>query len=372
MNKDWMSIPFVDIAGQHSVLKDELLRATDEVLTAGQFILGKQVEEFERVFADRCGVPFAIGVNSGTDALILALRVLGIGPGDEVITVPNTFVATVSAIALVGATPVLVDVRDDMNMDPALLESAITQRTKALIPVHLTGRPADMQPIMDIAFRRGLFVIEDAAQAILAKYDNRPVGTFGNLGCFSLHPLKTLNACGDGGVITSQDESLTRKLRILRNIGLETRENAVQWSGNSRLDTLQAAFLLVKMKHLDSWTRRRQANAVMYQKLLTDIPEVIVPIGGPREECVYHTFVIQCQKRDQLKNFLAEKGIGTAIHYPIPIHLQTAAKALGYKKGAFPVSERIADTILSLPVYPELARTQLEFVAQQIRKFYAV
>ena len=372
MKNDRMSVPFVDIAGQHVALKDELVRATEQVLASGQFILGPQVEEFERAFAERCGVPFAIGVNSGTDALILAMRVLDIGPGDEVITVPNTFVATVSAIALVGATPVLVDVRDDMNMDPALVERAITRRTKALIPVHLTGRPADMQPIMELAGRHKLAVIEDAAQSILAEYAGRPVGAFGEMGCFSLHPLKTLNACGDGGVITTRDEALNRKIRILRNIGLETRENAVVWSGNSRLDTLQAAFLLVKMKHLDAWTEGRRANAAFYQKHLAGVPGLTVPVDGPDEKCVYHTIVIQCRERDRLKAFLAEKGVGTAVHYPIPIHLQTAAKGLGYGKGAFPVAERLADAILSLPAYPALTPDQLEYVARQIKAFYGV
>lgn len=372
MKNDRMAVPFVDIAGQHVALKDELMQAMEQILATGQFILGPHVDEFERAFAERCGVPFAIGVNSGTDALILAMRVLGIGPGDEVITVPNTFVATVSAIALVGATPVLVDVRDDMNMDPARIARAVTPRTKALIPVHLTGRPADMRPIMDLAERHNLKVIEDAAQAILAEYKGCPVGAFGDLGCFSLHPLKTLNACGDGGVITTRDESLNRKLRVMRNIGLETRENAVVWSGNSRLDTLQAAFLLVKMKHLDAWTQSRRANAAFYRAHLAGVPGIKVPVDGPHEKNVYHTFVIQCQERDRLKAFLAEKGVGTAVHYPIPIHLQTAAKGLGYGNGAFPVAERLADSILSLPVYPALTPDQLDYVVRQIRAFHGV
>lgn len=371
MKDDGISVPFVDIAGQHVAMKDELLRAAESVVAAGQFILGEQVDEFERAFAERCGVAHAIGVNSGTDALILALRVLGIGPGDEVITVPNTFVATVSSIALVGATPVLVDVRDDMNMDPGLVLRAITPRTKAIIPVHLTGRPAEMPAIKTIAERHGLAIIEDAAQAVLAEYDGRPVGAWGDLGCFSLHPLKTLNACGDGGVITTRDATLNRKLRILRNIGLETRENAAVWSGNSRLDTLQAAFLLVKMRYLDAWTNQRRANAAFYQEHLSGVRGVQVPFDGAHEACVYHTFVLQCQDRDRLKAFLAEKGVGTAIHYPIPVHLQTAANSLGYTKGAFPVAERMADSILSLPIYPGLTAQQMGYVARQIRVFYS-
>lgn len=359
------------MAGQHSALKGELLEAIGSVLERGQFILGPEVQEFEKNFAELCGVRFALGVNSGTDALILALRVLEIGAGDEVITVPNSFVATASAIRSVGARPVFVDVREDYNMDPAQLERAITGRTKAVLPVHLTGRAADMDPILKIAEGRKLHVIEDAAQAVLAEYRGRRAGSFGKIGCFSLHPLKTLNACGDGGVLTTNDETLYERLKILRNLGLKGRDECVTWSGNSRLDSLQAAIVLVKLKYVEAWTERRRANAAYYRKALAGIRGLRTPEDRPFEKAVYHTFVIQAERRDALKQYLEEKGIGTAIHYSIPIHLQKAAKELGYREGSFPVAERQAKEILSLPIYPELSVSDLEYIADKIRKFYS-
>lgn len=364
-------VPYVNLAGQHRALRDELLAAAAQVLDSGQFILGEVVQEFERRFADSCGVRHAVGVNSGTDALILSLRVLGIGPGDEVITVPNSFVATAAAIALVGARPVFVDVGDDYNMNPALLERALTSRTKAVLPVHLTGRAADMGPICDLAERRGLAVIEDSAQAVIAEYRGRRVGGFGKFGCFSLHPLKTLNACGDGGVITTDDGTLAEELRVLRNLGLRSRDDCARWSGNSRLDNLQAAMLLVKLRYLEEWTAARRQHADFYRRALAGIDSVRVPAPEqPGDRAVYHTFVIQAERRDDLKRYLAERGIDTAIHYPVPIHLHAAAADLGYPRGSFPVAERQAERILSLPVYPELTGAQLQAVADAIRAFY--
>ena len=363
-------IPYVNIAAQHAPVKAELSRAVAGVIDHGMFILGPEVDEFEKRFAELCGVRYAVGVNSGTDALILALRALGIGPGDEVITVPNSFVASTSCIMLVGARPVLVDVREDYNMDPAQLEQAVTSKTKAILPVHLTGRPADMDPILEVARTHGLHVVEDCAQAVLAEYRGQRVGSFGTIGCFSLHPLKTLNACGDGGVLTTNDEGLDEQLKILRNIGLRTRDGCVIWSGNSRLDTLQAAIVLVKMKYLDAWTEKRRANAAFYQRALAGVPGLQVPNDRSFEKAVYHTFVIQAERRDELKQHLADNGVGTAIHYPVPIHLHKAAEGLGYGPGSFPVTERQAKRILSLPVYPELRTEELEYVVQTIRKFY--
>ncbi len=360
----------MNIAGQHTSIKEELLEAIAGVIDRGQFILGEEVNAFEQRFAELCGVRFAVGVNSGTDAMILALRALRIGPEDEVITVPNSFVASTSCIMLVGARPVFVDVREDYNMDPAQLEQAITSKTKAFLPVHLTGRPADMDPILEVAKTHGLHVVEDCAQAVLAEYRGRRVGSLGTIGCFSLHPLKTLNACGDGGVLTTSDEGLYEQLKILRNIGLRTRDDCVVWSGNSRLDTLQAAILLVKLKYLDTWTEKRRANAAFYQKALAGVPGLQVPTDRPFEKAVYHTFVIQAERRDELKQRLAENGVGTAIHYPIPIHLHKAAEGLGHELGSFPVTERQAKRILSLPVYPELQTEELEYVVQTIREFY--
>jgi dTDP-4-amino-4,6-dideoxygalactose transaminase len=363
-------IPYVDVAGQHAGLKAELHEAFERTLKHGHFILGEEVEEFERHFARLCQTPFAIGLNSGTDALILSLRALDIGPGDEVITAPNSFVASASCVAMVGARPVFVDVREDYNLNPALLEKAITPRTKAIIPVHLTGSPADMDRILEIARRHRLRVVEDAAQAVTAEYKGRRVGSFGDTGCFSLHPLKTLNACGDGGVVVTHSRELYEKIQLMRNLGLRTRENAVLWSSNSRLDTLQASLLLVKLKYLAQWTEKRRANARFYQRKLKGLAGVQVPVDVPHQRAVYHTFIIQADRRDKLKQYLADQEIGTAIHYAVPIHLQETARDLGYHKGDFPVAERQAARILSLPVYPELRREDLERVVETIRTFY--
>lgn len=340
------------------------------MIDRGQFVLGDEVAEFERALAARAGTKHAVALNSGTDALILALRALGVGPGDEVVTAANSFVASASCIALVGATPVLVDARDDMNMDPAAFAAAVTPRTKAVIPVHLTGRPADMDAILAIARPRGILVVEDCAQAVCAEYKGRPVGSFGDAGCFSLHPLKTLNACGDGGAVVSNDERVRDAVRLSRNLGLKTRENAVAWSANSRLDTVQAAMLLVKLKRLDEWTDARRRHAEFYRRELSGLPGLVVPVDAPHEKAVYHTFVVRSERRDELKAFLAARGVETAIHYPRPIHLQDAAAGLGKPRGSFPVAEAQADRILSLPVYPELTPDQLAWVAASVRAFH--
>ena len=365
-----MNIPYLNLAAQHAPIKDKLLAAVGEVIDHGQFILGHEAVEFEHRFAELCSVRYAVGVNSGTDALILALKALGVGPGDEVITVPNSFVASTSCIALLGARPVFVDVCEDYNIDPALIEQAITSRTRAILPVHLTGRPAKMDPIMEIAQAHGLYVIEDCAQAVCAEYKGRRVGSFGIVGCFSLHPLKTLNACGDGGVLTTNDAGLYEELKILRNSGLRKRNDCVMWGHNSRLDTLQAAILLVKLEYLEEWTEKRRTNARLYQKLLARLSQVQVPVDKPYERAVYHTFVIQADRRDALQAYLADRGVGTAIHYPAPIHLQRAAASLGYREGSFPVTERQVERILSLPVYPELDAHELEYVVDSIHSFY--
>jgi len=365
-----VKIPYVNIAVQHNLLKDELLEVIERVISNAQFVLGDEVVEFEHRFAELCDVEYAIGVNSGTDALILALRALGIGPGDEIITVPNSFIASTSCILMVGAQPVFVDVRDDYNMNPAQLKQAITSRTKAILPVHLTGRPADMDAIMEVAKTHNLYVVEDCAQAVMAKYKGRSVGSMGTVGCFSLHPLKTLNTCGDGGVVITNDEKLAEKFRLMRNLGLKNRNECVIWSGNSRLDTLQAAILLVKMKYLDEWTEKRRDNAAFYQQRLSNIPQIQTPLDKVYEKAVYHTFVIQCEHRQELQKYLAEQGIETAIHYPIPIHLQKVSSGLGYQKGSFPVAEEQAKRILSLPIYPELKREDLEYIVESISNFY--
>lgn len=365
------ALPYVDLARQHAGLKGELLQAIGHVLDHAQFVLGAEVAEFERRFAALCGVGHAIGVNSGTDALVLALSALEVGPDDEVITVPNSFVATTSAIRLLGARAVFVDVRADLNLDPARLEAALTPRTKAILPVHLTGRPCDMGAILAVAERHGVAVVEDCAQAVGAEYRGRRVGSFGALGCFSLHPLKNLNACGDGGVITTDDAALAAQLRTLRDLGRIGRDDCGAWAGNSRLDTIQAAVLLVKLGHLERWTTRRREIAAHYRRRLGHLGPVRLPEERPGERAVYHTFVIEAERRDALRAFLAERGIGSAVHYPLPIHLTTAGRELGYPPGSFPVAERQAARILSLPIYPELTADEVERVCEGVRGFYA-
>lgn len=365
------SIPYVDLKSQNAALTDELLAAARRVIEESNFILGPEVERFENAFAELCGSRRAVGLNSGTDALLLALKAYDIGPGDEVITVPNTFVSTVSAIALAGARPVLVDVCEDYNIDPTKIEAAITPNTKAIIPVHLTGRVCRMDEIAPIARKHDLIVIEDSAQAVAATYEGKTAGSFGHVGCFSLHPLKTLGACGDGGAVVSDDEGILEKIKLYRNLGLQTRENAVLWSSNSRLDSLQAALLLVKLKYLARWTDARRQRADWYRDLLGDVGQVVCPAESAKEKPVYHTYIIQAERRDALKEFLLSREIGTAVHYPICVHQQAIGRSLGYADGSFPVAEKLAGRILSLPVYPELEHAQVRRVAECIKEFYA-
>jgi len=361
-------VKYVNLAAQHRDMRSELLEAVGRVLDKGEFILGECVEQFEQRFASYCGCSYALGVANGTDALVLAFKALGIGPGDEVITVANSFLSTTAAIVLVGARPVFIDVREDYNINPDLLERAITARTKALLPVHLTGRIADMNPILQIASHHGIHVIEDAAQAVGATYHGKKAGSFGIIGCFSLHPLKNLNACGDAGMLTTNDEALKNKLLKLRNHGLKNRDESEFWGFNSRLDSLQAALLNVKFDHLSQWTEQRRLNASFYREKLHDL--VACPMEKPFEKPVYHTFVIQTDQRDALQKSMLEAGVETKIHYPIPIHMQPAARDLCYKPGDLPVTERLAKTILSLPVYPELTLEQKELVVRAVQEFY--
>lgn len=364
-------IPYVDLAVRDERLKAELLDAVAGVLESGSFILGPRVEAFEQAFARSCGARFAVGVASGLDALTLSLRALGIGPGDEAITAPNSFVGSASCIALAGATPVFADAADDYNIDPDAIERAVTPATRAIVPVHLTGRPARMQRIVEIARKFNLAVVEDAAQAVGARLDGRSVGTFGNAGAFSLHPLKTLGACGDGGIVVTDDAALADRLRLLRNHGLLDRATCVEFAPNSRLDELQAAMLLVKMNYVREWTEQRRANVELYRKGLAGIDEIRVPRDGAGEEAVYHTLVVLAEQRDELQAHLRAAGIGSGVHYPVPIHLSEAAKGLGYKLGDFPKTEWQASRILSLPVYQGLATQDVEAVCEAIREFYA-
>jgi dTDP-4-amino-4,6-dideoxygalactose transaminase len=363
-------IPYVDLALQHRQSKAELLKAVGSVLDSGQFILGEETEKFEKEFAALCQTKHAVGLNSGTDALILALKCLDIGPGDEVITPPNSYLASASCVVLAGATPKFADVREDLNFDPAAVARAITPKTKAIIAVHLTGKPAPMKELLAVAKKRGIPLIEDAAQAVGAKLDGKSVGGHGRIGCFSLHPLKNLNACGDAGMLVTDEDAIAQRTRLLRNHGQPSRDDCLEFSMVSRLDSVQAAMLRVKLGDLDEITARRRANAEHYRKRFAGCSRLRCPADGPGEFCVYHTFVVLADKRDQLRQHLEKAGIGSAIHYPVPIHLMTVGRNMGHKPGEFPVTENLAARILSLPIYPELTTSQLDEVADTILDFY--
>jgi len=363
-----MKVPYINLKEQNTLLKKEISSALSKIFQSANFILGPQVNRLEETFARYCGTRYAVGVNSGTDALFLALKILKIGAGDEVITSPNSFLATATSIVAAGAKPVFVDVREDMNIDPSKIEEKISSRTRAIMPVHLAGKPADMDSILKIAKKHGLDVIEDAAQAVGALYRGKKAGAFGTINCFSMHPLKTLNAAGDGGMITTDDEQHYRFCLQLRNIGLKNRTESDHWGYNSRLDSIQASIIQIKFKYLDQWIRQRRKNADFYRKRLSGVVEC--PSEESFEKHAYHLFVIQADKRNQLQDALLESGIETKIHYPIPIHLQKCARDLGYKKGDFPQVEKQSKRILSLPIYQTLTQRQLAYVVEKICKFY--
>jgi len=361
-------VPFVALGRQFEAHEEHLVEIFRKVGRSGAYVMGPQVAEFEEAAAKAGGAGYAVALANGTDALILALRALGIGRGDEVITAPNSFIASAGAIAAVGATIRFADVNEDLNIDPEAVSRAITGRTRAIIPVHLTGRPARMTELNALAKARGLFVIEDAAQAIGAELEGRRVGGLGDIGCFSLHPLKNLHVYGDGGFVTTNDEGLAARIRLLRNHGLRDRDHCVEWSINSRLDTLQAAVATYKLALLDKWTRRFRSIAQAYRAGLQDCVEV--PVDRDGEYAVYHNFVVLTDHRRELMAHLAALGIETKVHYPILLHLQEAARLLGYKSGDFPVAERTAQRMMSLPIYPELSSDEIEYVIDGIRSFY--
>lgn len=369
-----MNIPLLDLKAQFQPLRNEILAAVQAVCDEQGFVLGPRLVAFEEAMAKYVGARHAIGCASGSDALLLSLMALGVGQGDEVITVPFTFFATTGAISRLNAKPVFVDIqRDSFNLDPAQLERAITTRTKAIIPVHLFGQCADMVTINQIARARGIAVIEDACQAIGAAQNGTRAGVLGATGCFSFFPSKNLGGFGDGGMITTNDQSLADSLSILRVHGSRVRYLHEVIGINSRLDALQAVVLHIKLKYLDQWAEGRRRNAATYDRLFEQaglLDRVTVPVTRPGNFHVYNQYTIRVSKRDDLRTYLKDKGIGTEIYYPLPMHLQNCYKDLGHKKGSFPVSEQAAEQVLSLPIYAELSTGHLAYVVDSISEFY--
>jgi dTDP-4-amino-4,6-dideoxygalactose transaminase len=361
-----LRVPFVDIALQDAALADELRAAIDTVTSRADFILGDEVAGFEAEFADYCGVAYAVGTDSGLSAITLGLLSLGVSSGDEVITAAHTFAATAFAITHTGATPVVVDINPaNYTIDPLAVEQAITPRTKAIIPVHMYGHPADLDSLLEIARLHGLAVVEDASQAHGARYRSRPVGSWGDASAFSLYPSKNLGAYGDAGILVTNQADVADRARILRNYGQRRKNDNVVVGYNHRLDTLQAAVLRVKLRHLDHWNDRRRARAQLYNELLADT-EAICPSVSLDVEHVWHLYVIEIEHRDTLRRFLDSHGIVTGVHYPRPIHLLPAYSGLGLRAGSLPISEAAAGRVLSLPMYPHLEPSAIEHVCLQI------
>lgn len=377
-----MNVPLLDLKAQHDPIHKEILAAIEQVIRSQAFILGPEVKKLEERVASYCQTQFAIGVSSGTDALLVALMALGVGPGDEVITTPYSFFATAGVIARVGAKPVFVDIDPKTyNLEPSKVEQAITPHTKVILPVHLYGQCAEMNPIVEVARKHGLRVIEDAAQAIGAEYPGgRRAGSMGDVGCLSFFPSKNLGALGDGGMVVTNDQDLAEKVRILRVHGGKPKYYHKLIGGNFRLDTIQAAVLHVKLNYLDLWTKQRQDNAKQYVKLFTEsglvekagihLPEAVNEKHGVRNYHIYNQFVIRVPRRDALREYLKENGISTEVYYPVPFHLQECFQSLGYKEGNFPEAERAAKETLALPIYPELTCGMQEQVVGKVSEFY--
>lgn len=366
--------PYVYLAQQFRH-PEKYLRRIEAVARRGDFTLGKEVSAFEAQAAKMLGVRHVIGVGNGTDALYLILKALGIGAGDEVITAPNSFVATAASIALTGARPVFVDVRGDYTVDPCLIEKSITTKTKAIIPVHLTGQPADMKPIMDVAGRHHLAVVEDVAQAFLGRYDGKYLGTIGTAGAFSFHPLKILHVWGDGGMIATNDDELAARLKLWRNHGLKTRNEVEFFAHNSRLDTIHAVIASVLLPQIPGIVKKRQAVARAYDQLLQPLaPHIHIPnrtLCAPPHTHTYTNYVMMADRRDELIEYLAKHGIEAVVQYPIPIHLQKAARYLGHQKGDFPVCEDQARRIVTLPCHQYMSRMDVREIVSVIARFYA-
>lgn len=376
-----MRIPLLDLKAQYATIKQEIRSAVDEVLESQYFILGPKVKELEQEIAAYSESPYAVGVSSGTDALLITLMALEVEPDDEIITTPFTFFSTAGVISRLKATPKFVDIDPvTYNMDPKKIESALTRRTKALIPIHLFGQCADMDPILKTASSHNIPVIEDAAQSIGSQYKHQRAGSMGTFGIFSFFPSKNLGGAGDGGMVVTHDSSLYDKLKILRVHGSRPKYFHKIVGGNFRLDALQAAVLLAKFKHLDVWSEARRQNALSYDKLFgqTDLikneyiepPRAAYKDSGDPNYHIYHQYTIRARSRDKLQAYLQEQGIGTAVYYPMPLHLQDCFKELGYLKGDFPESEKAAESVLSLPIYPELTRTQQEYIVEHVSAFY--
>src|SRR5262249_25446110 len=359
-----MKVPFLDLNAHQGSFIEKFDRAIREVIENSAFAGGPFVEKFEEEFATFCGSSYAIGVGNGTDALWLTLLALGIGEGDEVITVPNTFIATVEAIIHCKAQPVFVDVDENaFTMDPAELEKSVTAKTKAIIPVHLFSQPAAMDLILELARAHGLFVIEDAAQAHGAEYKGRKTGTMGDASCFSFYPGKNLGAFGEAGAVVTNDPELRKQIQVLRDHGQPQKYHHTRIGWNCRMDGIQAAVLSVKLRHLEQGNLLRREHALQYNQALAGMDDVATPFEASYARHVYHVYAIRVQERDEVQRHLQERGVGCAVHYPITIHLQKACRNLGYKKGSFPIAENLANQFLSLPMFPELAEDQIEYVA---------
>ena len=368
-----IEVPFLDLKAQHAPLRDQFDRAIAKVIDSGAFAGGPFVTKFEDEFAAFCGCEHAIGLGSGTEALWLALLGLNVGPGDEVITVPTTFMATAEAISYCGATPVFVDIDErTYTMDPAEIPAAITPKTKAIIPVHLFGQPADMDPILEVAREHNLFVIEDAAQAQGAEYKNRKAGTIGDAGCFSFYPSKNLGAFGEAGAVVTNNSKLQEKIRMLRDHGQVRKYYHTMIGWNCRMDGIQAAVLSVKLPHLKRGNDLRRAHALKYNEALAKTEDLVIPIEASYAQHIYHVYTIRVKERAEFMRSLADRGIGCGVHYPVPIHLQEAYHGLGYKEGSFPIAERTAEEFVSLPMFPELSETQLERVIDAVKDYRGV
>jgi dTDP-4-amino-4,6-dideoxygalactose transaminase len=362
-------VPYFDLKSHHAALRSELNRAIQEVIDEGAFAGGPFVARFEEDFAAYCDCPHANGVGSGTEALWLSLLALGVGPGDEVITVPNTFMATAEAISYCGARPVFVDVDErTYTMDPEALVKSVTAKTKAIIPVHLFGQSADMDPILDVARQHGLFVIEDACQAHGAEYKGKKVGALSNAACFSFYPAKNLGALGEAGAVVTRDAELHEKIRILRDHGQVRKYYHSMIGWNCRMDGIQAAVLRVKLRHLERYTELRRSHAARYDQALGGLDNIVSPVQAAWARHVYHIYAIRVKNRGAVMDRLAEKGVGSGIHYPVPVHLQEAYQSLGYQSGAFPIAEQGAAEFVSLPMFPELTSTQVEIVTAAVKE----